>query len=719
VSLPAGAASSLVSQDEAGNVTLRATRVKQPIRVDGKLDEEAYSQIPAITGLIQNQPLDGEPVSERTEVWILFDDDNLYVTCRCWHRRPERMVLDDMRRDVSNQGEYFSINLDTFLDRRNSYLFYINPMGGMSDVLTTDERNRNDSWNGVWDSKASQFEGGWGGEMMIPFKTLRYRPGRDQVWGVTLRRRIRDNADEHSFLPRMPRAWGPTANLKMSAAATLTGLQAPPPSVNLEIKPYAITTMRTDREASPPSSNDADGDIGFDVKYGITKSLTLDVTYNTDFAQVEDDQAQVNLTRFSLFFPEKREFFLEGQGLFTFGSGAGSNTSVVPVMFFSRRIGLHQGRPIPIVAGTRMMGQAGRYSLGALSITTDDDGRVGVDQTTFNVVRIKRDILRRSTIGALVTHRSNGLNSSRSAELYGVDALFTFYESLNLSGYLAKTHTPETEGDDLSYRAQLDYAGDRYGLQVERLTVDDNFNPEVGFLRREDFRRTYAQARFSPRPERAEIVRKYNYEGSVDYITDNENTLESRIVQGTFRIDFQSSNQLTAEFERSYELIERAFSIADDVDVPSGGYEFNTFRTSYLVGQQHRVSGTAAFERGGFYGGDKSTASFRGRVKFGTRLALEPTISVDWIDLPTESLVTKVVSTRATYNFSPRMFVGALVQYNSSTTSFSTNLRFRWEYQPGNDLFVVYTEGRDTFPPGRTALENRGFAVKLTRLFRF
>jgi hypothetical protein len=388
-------------------------------------------------------------------------------------------------------------------------------------------------------------------------------------------------------------------------------------------------------------------------------------------------------------------------------------------MFFSRRIGLQAGRPIPIQAGARLTGQAGAYSIGALSIRTDADSALEVPRTTYNVVRVKRNILRRSSIGALVTHRSESLAADGSNALYGVDALLGFYQSLSISGYLAKTQTPGLHGSDLSYRGELNYAGDRYGLQLERMAVGDNFNPEVGFLRREDFRRTFAQARFSPRPKRDRVIRRFNYEASLDYITDNHNTLESRTAQGTFRLEFQGSDTMTAEVEQNYELVERAFTIADNVRIPAGTFDMQTFRASYTMSQQHRVSGTASFEQGSFWGGDKTTASFRGRVKLGIRFAVEPNVAFDWIDVPAATFLSKIVSTRATYNFSPRMFLAALVQYSSTSTSLSTNIRFRWEYQPGSEIFVVYTEGRDTLPLGNPRLENRGFALKATRLFRF
>lgn len=732
----------VVSQDNAGHVTIRATRVTEPIKIDGKLDDRAYSEVQAISGLIQLQPRDGEPVSEKTEMWILFDNENLYVACRCWQRNPKTLIFDDMRRDTSNNGDYISISLDTFHDRRNSYLFYVNPMGGIMDVATSDERSRNNDWNGVWNAAGGRFDGGWVSEMAIPFKSLRYRPGRDQVWGVILRRRIRHNGDEHSYLPPFPQAYGNSAVLMMSEAATLVGLQAPPPALSLEVKPYVVGQVRTDVQASPPVSNHPNGDLGFDAKYGVTKGLTLDVTYNTDFAQVEADVVQVNLTRFSLMFPEKREFFLEGQGIFSFGgansgvggsgggggggagggggrNGNGNDTADVPVMFFSRRIGLHEGRPVPIVAGARLTGRAGPYSIGALSIETDDDATSAARRTNFTVARVQRSILRRSSIGALVTERSNALAAGGSNQLYGIDGLFSFFQALNFNAYVAKTQTAGLTGRDLSYRGQLDYAGDRYGLQIERMKVGDNFRPEVGFLRREAFRRTFGQARFSPRPHRSDVVRRYNYEGSIDYITDNFNRLESRNIEAVFRTEFQSSNQLAGQYNSNYELVEQPFTITEGVKVPVGGYDFQNVRASYTIGQQHHVSGTAAAERGGFYGGNKTTASFQGRVKTGIRLAFDPNVSVNWINLPHASFVNKVISTRGTYNFSPRMYVSALVQYSSSSTSFATNVRFRWEYRPGSDLFIVYTEGRDTFPVGRIPLENRGFVVKFNRLVRF
>ena len=301
-----------------------------------------------------------------------------------------------------------------------------------------------------------------------------------------------------------------------------------------EIKPYVISDLTTDTTATPPTDSVLDGDAGFDVKYAVTQGLTADFTYNTDFAQVEVDEQQVTLTRFSLFFPEKREFFLEGQGIFDFGGGrgfsgrgpglrvggSGGGASNTPILFFSRRIGLDEGVPVPIEAGGRLTGKVGAFSIGLLDIRTGGAAAAGARPTNFGVVRIKRDILRRSAIGVLATHRSVALSGEGSNQLYGVDGTFAFYDNLNLNTYLARTETPGLDGDDSSYRGQLDYSSDRYGVQVERLVVDEHFNPEVGFLRRTDFQRNFASARFSPRPASIASVRKLTWEGSFDYVTN-------------------------------------------------------------------------------------------------------------------------------------------------------------------------------------------------------
>jgi hypothetical protein len=716
-----------------GTITLRAIRLDEPLKLDGHLDEPVYGEHTPATDFIQQEPHEGQPATERTEAWVLFDADNLYVSARCFDSHPDRMVVNEMRRDSQTifNNENFTVSVDPFYDRRSGFFFQTNPLGAIRDQEIGSERENNNDWNTVWDARAARTDRGWTFEMVIPFRSLRYKQGGAQTWGIHLRRTIRWK-NEQIFIAPVPASSGVRGIYRFSDAATLVGLEAPPQARNLEVKPYGISSVTTNRAALRPFSNDLTGDAGLDLKYGLTRGLTLDATYNTDFAQVEDDEQQVNLTRFSLFFPEKREFFLEGQGIFAFalqssasggggGGGAGvrsSATNLSPVLFFSRRIGLSGTQVVPIAAGARVTGRAGRFAIGALNIQADDSEDAGAAATNFSVLRIRRDVLRRSTIGLIATRRDPAFGGGVNGTA-GVDANFGFFQDLNLRGYWARSDTPGARDSQASYRAEFDYAGDRYGLQAEHLSVGRDFNPEAGFLRREDFRRSALLARFSPRPTRRfATVRKFSYEASYDYITNPEGDLETREVQGTFKTEMQNSDLATVEYTRTFEWIPTPFSISG-VRIAPGAYHFADLRGTYQLGNQHPVSGTVTLARGGFWGGDKTEVGYRGRVELSYRFYLEPGIALNVLDLPAASVTTKLVSTRATYTFSPRIFTSALVQYNSSASSFSGNYRFRWEYQPGSDLFVVYSDGRDTTARGYPQLVNRTFVVKLTRLFRF
>ena len=501
-----------IARDSAGRATIRAIRLTTPLRVDGTLDESVYETVPAFSDFVQTEPHAGEPATEKTEVWVLFDRDNLYIAARCWESHPERMVVNEMRRDANRilQNENFAFILDTFYDRRNAVIFNINPIGGRTDGQITNEQGYNADWNPVYTLRLGTFDGGWTTEVALPFKSLRYRPGRAQVWGFNARRLNRWK-NESSFVVRMPPDRGISTIFQISQAATLVGLDVPSGSKNLEIKPYATTSLTSDLQATEPVKNKANGDAGLDVKYGITQSLTADFTYNTDFAQVEADEQQINLTRFSLFFPEKREFFLENQGLFAFGGAGTFGGGLTPILFYSRQIGLNQGREVPIAGGGRLTGRVGAFGIGVLSTQTAAAPEIGAVATNFSVVRLKRDVLRRSSIGALLTRRSVSTRGPGSNETYGLDGTFGFFDNLSINTYWAQTRTSGLESDDDSYRAQLNYGGDRYGVQVERLVVGTNFNPEIGFLRRDDFERSFGSFRFSPRLLSVAAIRKLSW----------------------------------------------------------------------------------------------------------------------------------------------------------------------------------------------------------------
>ena len=724
---PAPVPPATIVRDDRGGVTVRAVRLGQPLALDGRLDEQAYADAQPAGDFIQMEPVEGQPSTEKTEAWVFFDDETIFVSVRCWDGQPDRWLVTELRRDNNNiiRNENVAVSLDTFNDGRNGFFFQTTPAGALRDQTFTDEANPNVNWNTIWDVKAARFDGGWAFEMAIPFKSLRYRGSGAQTWRINFRRII-GWKNETTFLTHMPAAYGGNGPFRMSLAATLVGLETPAQSMNLEIKPYATSALTTDRAAAAPFSNRLSKNAGFDFKYGLTRSLIADATFRTDFAQVEEDVQQVNLTRFSLFFPEKREFFLEGQGIFAFGGvstgGFGFNAAGdLPILFFSRRIGLSRGQPVQVVGGGRVTGTIGKFGVGLLNIQTDELPSAGAASTNFSVVRLKRDILRRSSIGVLATYRTPTAAGSGANSVVGADANLSFYRHVLINTYVATSQTSGAlSGGNSSYRARFDYAADDYGLLLEHVLVGERFNPEIGFTRRLDFSRSTVTARFSPRPRSSRLIRKLNWVGTQTYITSADRTVvENRQTFGNFGIDFNNSDRWDVEYVRDYEFVPVDFQISPAVTVATGGYRYETFRTYYSLGQQRRISGQFSVATGSFYGGRKTDATYTaGRATLSTYLSVEPGVTLNWVDLPAGRFRNELLTLRAIFTPGPRSLINGLVQYNQTDRTISSSVRLRWEYTAGSELFVVYSDGRNTEDARVPGLVNRSFAVKLTRLFR-
>ncbi|MGD9905029.1 MAG: DUF5916 domain-containing protein [Vicinamibacterales bacterium] len=720
--------SSLVERMAPDQVTIRAVRLDGPLHLDGRLDEDVYAAVAPLTDFLQQEPREGQPATEKTEAWILFDDTSLYVAARCWDSHPEREVANELRRDNGNilGNENVTFVIDTFHDRRNGYLFQTNPLGALRDMTVTDDL-QNSAWNGIWYVKTGRFAHGWTVEVAIPFKTLRYRGSGPQTWGLNLRRLVKWK-NEFSYLSLVPAALGTAGVSRMASAATLVGLETPAESKNVELKPYAVAAATT-AKSGPGYVHDGQANAGLDFKYGLTRSLIVDATVRTDFAQVEEDLQQINLTRFSVFFPEKREFFIEGQGIFDFGGvQAGNSPGDVPLPFFSRQIGLSQGQAVPVLGGVRLTGRTGPYSIGALDIHTDDAPGAGAVATGFSVLRLKRNLFRRSNVGVIATRRgpaAGGAPRDRGDASYtlGADATLLFLKSVNLTGFYVRTAGPDATGRAVagtSYRGRFDYTDDRYGASAEHMVVERDFRPEVGFVRRPDMRRTFGQLRFSPRPRRNAVVRKLTWQASYDYVTDAAaTTVQSREAGGLFRLDFQTSDQLTTEYTREYERLPDRFAIAPGVLVPAGGYTATTGRISYGLGQQRRISGRLSAATGTLYGGTRTEFAYSGRWGVVPRFSIEPAVAVNVVDLPYGEFTARLVSTRFTVTPTARMLLSSLVQVNVDQRTTSASLRLRWEYTGGSELFVVYSDGRDSRARGVPVLVNRTLAVKATRLFRY
>jgi len=729
----------VITRNSAGQTSVRAIKLAAPLKVDGVLDEDVYKTEASFGGLIQVAPDFGKPETERSEIWITYDDRNIYLTCRCWDSAPpEKWVVNELRRDTGGlrNNEHIGVMFDTFHDRRSGFAFYSNPLGARADYSVVDEGGSNTDWNPVWSSKSGRFDGGWTIEMAIPFKSLRYRAGANQVWGLQLRRSIR-HKNEWDYLTPVPRILaGPQALNRVSAGGTLVGLDLPEAGRNIELKPYAVERVTTDHVIKPQVNGKFGTEIGGDIKYAITPNLTADVTVNTDFAQVEIDEQQVNLTRFSLFFPEKREFFLEGRGIFDFargGSGAfNTNSADTPSLFYSRRIGLNAGSVIPISAGGRLTGKLGPYAIGLMNIETGREGVSRTRPTNFSVLRLKRDVLRRSAIGFIATNRSVATSGAGSNTVYGVDGTFLLAQPLTIGTYWARSSTTGRNGDDQSYQTRVDYSVDGYGAVGEFLSVGRNFDPQVGFRRRSDIKRSFSQLRFSPRPTRIPNVRKFTWTASGEYVQNGSGSVDARTWSGQFGTEFNNSDVFSVGVTHNYEFLRLPFTPSGSpAPVTPGAYAFPTVTASYAFGAQRRASGTLAVQGGDYYDGTirsvtiGSSGMSQARIAVLQRLAVEPTFSISRIERPAASFTTRIARARVDYAFSPLMFASMLLQYSSADRAFNTNIRYRWEFAPGSELFLVYTDERDVtddrFATATTVrgLKNRTVVVKINRLLRY
>ena len=713
--------------------TLRAIRLTTALTLDGRLDEETYRTIPPIGGFIQQEPLEGEPATERTDVWVTYDDTSIYISARCWDTHPEREIANEMRRDGNlQQNDNLAVTIDTFLDHRTGFYFQTNPVGGMRDQQINNERNANLDWNAVWNVRSARDNDGWTTEIVIPFKSLRYSAGNRQQWGFNVRRIVAWK-NETSFLAPIPASFGGRAIFAMAFSALLVDLDLPESSPPLEIKPYLTTALNTDRRATPPVANDFGADAGLDLKFGLTKGLVADITVNTDFAQVEADEAQVNLTRASLFFPEKRDLFLEGQGIFGFGGapqgggggggigplfGGGAAPSLVPSLFFSRRIGLSDGGAVPIRLGGRLAGRAGAYSVGLLNIQTAEASERAQPATNFTVVRLQRDILGRSSIGLITTSRSHALSGSGSNQTFGVDTSLVLSDIVTVSSYYAGSRTPGITNDDRSYQAKVDVVGNRYGFNAEHLSVGAGFTPDIGLLRRRAFRRTYGHLRFSPRLRSSRTVRQLWWDASLDYLTDREGRLQSRQGLASLRIDLNNGDQMNVEYSHDDEVLDTPLTVGPGATIHIGTYAFQGINALYYLGPQRWLTGRISIDHGTFYGGQRTAFNMTTILNLGARFGVEPRIRIDRVTLPHTEFTSTLAGGRFSFTMTPRLAVTSLVQYNSNTESVSTNVRFRWEYIPGSDFYIVYSDNRNTTMSGFPTLDDRSVAVKITRMLR-
>ena len=722
--------------DPALPPTLVSVEVERAPVMDGVvLGDPAWSEANPTAEFWQTRPDEGEPSSEKTEVRFVFSDTTLYIGVVCYDEEAGEITVADSRRDASlDDGDSIQIILDTFLDQRSGFVFGTSPAGQEYDgqVVNAGEGRLgrstttssgsgagfNGNWDGVWEVRTTVSDSGWSAEFAIPFRTLNY-PARDvQTWGVNIQRTIR-RRNEIAYWAPLPRQYN---LLRLSLAGEVTGVRVPPAEERgVKIVPYVTGELG---HSDVRKRTTALGDTGVDLKYAISPSLTLDLTYNTDFAQVEADRQQINLDRFNLFFPEKRPFFLENAGVFSVSSVrqvAGGNPAQTE-LFFSRRIGIGaDGREIPILGGARVSGKVSdTVSVGLLTMQTEAVGSA-TPANNFSVARVARDLPNSSQIGALFVNRQAtgaqaGLDNYNRT--YAVDGRVGLGQNGQVAGFLAKTSTPGLEADDHAYNLAWDYNSERWRFTLGYVEVAEDFNPEVGFLRRggRGFRNVDSGFSFITRPKNFLKLQQIRPHATFNRFWLFDGFEESSFLHLDNDLEFNDSSLIKTAWNITGEGVIEAFEIADGVMVPVGSYDHHEAQISYESNRGAPVSVGLRTRVGGFFGGHRATWGPTLNIRTGDAFNAAIEWSRNDVDLPGGHFIANLTSARVAYNFTPRRFVQALIQYNDSADLWSTNLRLGLLGQANTGLFLVYNDTRglhETIPAGG----GRSLILKFSQMF--
>ncbi len=717
-----------VAAQANGSPRAQAVRVADAaIRLDGALDEDGWQQAPVLSAFWQVQPDEGQPASERTEVRLVYTAQALYVGVVCHDRDPGGIVVADARRDSPLiETDSFTMILDTYRDRQNGFVFGTNPAGIEYDGQVTNEGQGgggyapgqtqaggsgsgfNVNWDGAWEVRTRISESGWSAEFAIPFRTLRFPGGADQTWGINFQRNIR-RRNERAFWAPIPRQY----NLnRLSLAGEVSGITVPAVRT-LKVTPYALGNVR----ASGPVPVGAAwlGDVGGDLKFTVTPSLALDLTVNTDFAQVEVDDQQVNLDRFNLFFPEKRPFFLENSGFFTVG-----NPGEVD-LFFSRRIGLGaSGQSIPIVGGGRLSGKAGRYNIGVLEMQTASGSTEPANN--FAVVRVSRDLPNRSSIGGLFVNRQGVGDLAKHRDLnrtYAIDGKLGVGQNTVLSGFLARTETPGVESGrqyafNVRSRTNLPLVDAEFGYQE----VGERFNPEVGFLSRAGYRKPDVRINTRIRPKNFLRLQEVRPHVAYRSFWGFDGFQESAFTHIDNHWQFRNAYEAHTGMNLTYEGVRVPFPIYPGIYVRPGTYTNTEAQLVFMTNQGAALSLEMRSTLGGFFGGSRVNLNPTIRGRLGDKLTSELSYSRNDVRLPEGDFSTNLTRLRVSFSFTTRAFLQGLVQHNDRADLWSMNLRFGWLQAANTGLFIVYNDTRYLYDLVRQPeRQDRSFVVKFSRTF--
>jgi len=693
-----------------GKALLYSVNVKngQAPVLDGILSKNEWKNATVIHNFTQKEPTEGSNVSEPTVVLITYDKDNIYFGIRCFDKEAKKIVANEMRRDYDlSDNDYFEIIIDTFHDQRNAYYFATNSLGARLDCEVKSEgAHINWDWDGIWASTAKKDKYGWTAEVAIPFKTLRFDNSDELTWGINFGRYIPRKREEAFWAPiSRDDDFDHTGKFKPSKFGTLNGLRNINRQRRFQIKPYVIGGVEKNFNPTGPIAKL--GDVGLDTKVHLTSNLVADLTLNTDFAQVEADVEQVNLSRFGLFFPEKRDFFIEG--LDVFNIGVESFDEPLSLLFFSRKIGLDT----PIIGGVKMTGKEGPYEIGLLNVYTNSNNDLGIPKTNYAALRVKRDVLQRSYIGFMGLSRNSEIRDDYN-RTFAVDGSFSFDNNINVNGYFAKTQTPGRKGHDTSGFVDFSWGSDKFSTNASFTDIGENFNPEMGFLQWDDIRRYTLKLTASPRPKLFN-TRQTHIGYELEYITDHNNQLQYRIIEPTILNIFNDESYIFVSLDNYYDRVQFPFPLGSTV-IPPGIYKYNIFVASYGSDFSRKISGIVQGGAGSFYNGEFQSVGLYTYLRPNDRFALDLNWTWNRVDVPFPNgkFTTSILGARINYSFTTDLFAKAYIQWNDFEKRIISNFLVRYRYKPGSDFYFVYNEESNT--GGNFTTANRTLIAKFTYL---
>jgi hypothetical protein len=714
-----------------------ATRVAKGPKVDGRLDDAVWGEAIPVDGFVQRDPDYWMPGTEHTIAKIIYDDKALYFSFECFTSERYRLVANNMRRDSEIHGDdNIQLLLDTYNDRQTGFFFFVNPLGAQRDLMLSNEgRTYNEDWDCNWVCKTKIYEDRWTVEVAIPFNQLRFKPGEEMVWGINMARNIASMNEESQFVVGR-KSSSTRARYWTSDIGELHGLTRLGSKRSITLKPYALPGTSRDYDTAG-ASEESVLEAGVDLRYGVTPNISFDFSYNTDFAQVEGDQEQVNLTQFKLFFPEKREFFLEGSNLFDFGQAAettGGGSRPPTLLFYSRRIGLEDGAKVPIIFGNKLAGKEGRTSIGALNvltddvqvIDTDDDDTTQVHQTNYSVIRLKRDVMKRSNVGIIFVNKQENHpvdGWSPYNRSLGVDFSLSPTEQLNLQGFYARTwDTDLGDADDARYLS-LDYSGTLASFRARVLDVEESFEPAVGFVNRrgdlDGFRRYDVQTRLRPRPaaDNRMNIRYFSIGPALQVVTDRNDEVKFMQTSLSLWTQFNTGDWWRMEAKGTHDVVEEAFEPSDrhpEVVIPTGTYNFTGFTVGPSPSRSRKFRPRVFAEFGSFYTGHRYGMRAEMAYQPSGRLSIESDLDANWLRLPQGNVNIAAFSGRVIYSFTTDFFVKLFAQWNNDKEVVSANFLLNYRYRPGSDIFLVIDNGFGTDTTFRR--QNRSVLLKWSYL---